>query len=148
MSADTDEMYRLMGKMVISGGELEFALGMMAAMLRGESWGSKVMAQPVSQIMDASAKEAAKSKRPERVAQWRSVLDECRAAFERRNQYVHGLWTSEYDPVAGEFGNRSTTRPVRGGGLNRQSATRDDLQELQERFSRLIRTIHTWEWKA
>jgi hypothetical protein len=140
--SDNDELCLALGHMVQGAASLEFMLRLLASGLSESSHGSLIMAgESASQLIVLSLALAEKQETPERVASLKTILNECKAAFERRNQYVHGLWT-----VSHETREWSTMRSRRNRDDWQQVAAKaEDLHDLDETFSRLYHRISDWQ---
>ncbi|MFF7169667.1 hypothetical protein [Streptomyces pseudovenezuelae] len=141
-NSDYDELCRLMGLMVVQAGYLECAIGELAADLTGEDREGPVLANPASRNIAICKAEAIRQEIPERSRAICMTLDACTPAFERRHQYVHGLWVWT---VGGTLPPpKHTWRVRRNGDVLEKLITPEDLRDLGETMSRLCDDVYEW----
>ncbi|BBC33568.1 hypothetical protein SGFS_048620 [Streptomyces graminofaciens] len=140
------ELVYLLGSMVRNAGSLEFMLRLLVGGLSGSAHGSLIAAgEGVSRLIDLSQAlaKAQPDMTPGRLEALNGILSRCRAAFSRRDQYVHGLWTVSHGTQEWSTWRSRRNKPE----PYRQPAQEHDLRELGETMSQLYVEISAWQWK-
>lgn len=140
------ELVYLLGSMVRKAGSLEFMLRLLVGGLSGSAHGSLIAAgEGVSRLIDLSQAlaKAQPEMSPDRLEALNGILSRCKAAFSRRDQYVHGLWTVSLDTQEWSTLRSRRNKPE----PYMQPAQEHDLRELGETLSQLYDEISAWQWE-
>ncbi|WP_194838739.1 hypothetical protein [Nocardia sp. XZ_19_369] len=138
------EMDLALGAMVRAAASAEFSLqGTIRTMVGGEYASLVTAAMPASSMIDAIKRildvGAVGVAQAEELAE---ILNRCRAAFQQRNKYVHGMRLSATNNAFILTNNR------RNGMFDRHEMDPEALLELAAEFAVLGHEISTWTYQV
>ncbi|MFF3085634.1 hypothetical protein ACFVRB_11355 [Streptomyces nojiriensis] len=144
------ELLPLLGEMVITAVALESVIVKLLQHFLSRPGGSmqpeNVLKQGVTGLMNTCRDEVNELPvAPRRVHRLGEILDDCKGAFEERNQYVHGAWMLDGPKDEGTPPTLFTLRRRQKDGVTiDEDVFTDDLRTLVATFRRLKTELRQW----